>query len=127
VSCDNLKNNIMRKAITVSVFVLTLVLISSVLLNSKKDEQVKSMLELNVEALSDMESDSSHVPNFKSAEKWLVISINGEVSIRDTRPTVSLGATIKRIKCCFMATDMDACSFVHEDTECGQYIERPAH
>ena len=93
-------------------------------LSIRSHNRMDDFFRANVDALTGYE-DNTLVRNYKSEEKWLVTHLNGSIEIVNHYPILSLGATCEKIKCCFMATDMDGCDFSMEDMKCKQYVERP--
>ena len=84
------------------------------------------LMRANLEALSQGESQT-HISNFKSGYVWVLTHLNGRVEVSYEAPSWTFIGKKNRFRCCVNGTDMDACDFSKEDSQCAQYEVRNAH
>ena len=84
------------------------------------------LMRANLEALSESENQY-HIPNFKSGNVWVLTHLNGRVEVSYEAPSWTFIGDEEKYKCCVNGTDMDACDFSKEDSQCAQYVVRNPH
>lgn len=85
-----------------------------------------SLMKQNLDALASGEPGEGFCKNFKSATVWYNAEVSGGAAVSE-KPSVWVSGTWKSMKCCVNATDMDACNFLLEESECARRVVRNSH
>lgn len=81
------------------------------------------MLLQSTEALAGGDLGGGFYSNFRRAEQWYNSKISGGISVSE-KPGFWVSGDWVSIMCCVNGTDMDACNFNIEDSECARRVER---
>ena len=85
-----------------------------------------SLIKQNLDALASGEPGDGFCKNFKSATVWYNSDVSGGAAVSE-KPSIWVSGTWKSMICCVNATDMDACNFLLEESECARRVVRNSH
>lgn len=86
---------------------------------------VSKMLLQSTEALALGDLGGGFYKNFKKETVWYNSEISGGATVSE-KPGFWVSGTWKSMVCCVNGTDMDACNFNLEDSECASRVTRNA-
>ena len=85
--------------------------------------KVSKILLQSTEALAGGDLGGGFYKNFKKEERWYNSKISGGLSVSE-KPGFWVSGDWVSMMCCVNGTDMDACNFELEDSECAKRVER---
>ncbi|GKG75597.1 hypothetical protein DXA15_13000 [Parabacteroides sp. AM58-2XD] len=85
-----------------------------------------SLMKKNLEALASGELGKGFYKNFKSATVWYNSDVSGGLAVSE-KPSVFVSGNWKSMICCVNGTDMDACNFLLENSECARRVVRNSY